>query len=227
MTSTISKTGFARLKNVSPARVSQWLSEGKLKPDALEGDGRNARIKVDVANAQLKKNLDLRQRFSNGLATRLDAVAPIPVPMAAAELDPTAPQPSLPLSSIDIIEEQFKREKLEILQRENRKGAEEEAARAGRYVDAKDVAVQMAKLVAQTVTVFDGGIPEVASALAAKFSIPQRDVLHAMRQEFRAIRQKAASSIRDGSASLPETIETETPAPVLMPEDIDVGREPQ
>jgi hypothetical protein len=50
----------------------------------------------------------------------------------------------------DPIEEQLKREKLEAVQRENRKRAEEEAARVGRYVDAQAASAQMAKIAGRT-----------------------------------------------------------------------------
>lgn len=203
----VSKADFARLKNVSRARVTQWISDKKIGPDALDGEGRSARIKVDVANEQLKHSLDLGQRLGNGLATRLGETPAVHEVIASAPL--AAPATAMAPSSIDVIEEAFKREKLEGVRRENRKRAEEEAARAGRYVDAQAASAQMAKIVAKTVTVFEGALPEIAGQLAAKFNLSQRDVLHLLRHEFRAVRLRAAGADREAAASLPATIEAE------------------
>ena len=201
--SVVSKSQYAVLKNVSPGRVTQWISEGKIDADALVGEGRGAKINVAVADQQLRRKLDLSQRLGNGLATRFPDQS-VQAPSAPA---PDAP-PAVP-SPIDAIEEAFKREKLEGLRRENRKRAEEEAARAGRYVDAQAAQAEMAKLVTKTVTVFEGALPEIAGQLAAKFSLSQRDVLHLLRHEFRAVRIRAAGAARDSAAEMPPTIETE------------------
>ena len=61
----VSKGQFAALRNVSPSRVSQWISEGKIKPDALVGEGRNAKINVAVATRQLRDSLDIGQLRRN------------------------------------------------------------------------------------------------------------------------------------------------------------------
>ncbi len=71
----VSKSEFAVLKNVSGARVTQWIKAGKIKGAALVGDGRGARINVALADEQLKKTLDLGRRLVNGAATRADAVS--------------------------------------------------------------------------------------------------------------------------------------------------------
>src|SRR6202044_1433319 len=55
---------------VSAARVSQWLSDGKLTGEAIVGHGLRARIRVDVARAQLKRRLDVNQRASEEAALR-------------------------------------------------------------------------------------------------------------------------------------------------------------
>lgn len=79
----LSKSAFARLRKVTPARVSQWLSEGKIGPEALAGEGRAAKIRVAVADAQLRQRLDLGQLAGNGRRTALslagDSAPPSPV----------------------------------------------------------------------------------------------------------------------------------------------------
>ena len=79
---TVSKAEFAEMSNVHPSRVSHWIKDGKIRGDAIAGEGRNARIVVAVAQKQLKSRLDPYQRLpgANGAGTRLDAV-----PAAAAQ----------------------------------------------------------------------------------------------------------------------------------------------
>jgi hypothetical protein len=200
----VSKTDFARLKNVSPARVSQWISGGKIDGKALVGEGRNARVDVEIASEQLRSRLDLSQSVGNGLGTRLDTaqVPPDLLRQGADAAPATAPRDSS-------IEEQFKRERLEGERRKNRREAEEEAARAGRFVDSQAMRVEVAKVAGRVVSVIDGGLPEMASAIAAKFSLPQRDVLHILRTEFRNVRQRAANGLRTSAAAAPALVEAE------------------
>ncbi|WP_409188430.1 hypothetical protein [Bradyrhizobium sp. RDM4] len=68
----------------------------------------------------------------------------------------------------------------------------------------------MLKIAGRTMTIIDGALPEIASALAAKFSLPQRDVLHLLRGEFRQVRERAASSLRSAAADLPPVIEADS-----------------
>jgi hypothetical protein len=49
-------TQFAALAGVTPGRVSQWLADGKISPEALVGRGHRARICVAVALGPLRRN---------------------------------------------------------------------------------------------------------------------------------------------------------------------------
>jgi len=183
----VTKSAFASLIGVSAGRVSQFLSEKKIFGDALVGEGRCARIRVSVACQQLKRNLDISQRFGNGITTRLDQ--PLPV----SEVGPPA----------DPIEEQLKREKLEQLQRLNRKAAREEAEKVGKLTDSDLARQQMGRIAAQVVTIFEGSAAEVANTIAATFNLPPRDVVHLVRGEFRKVRASAAKALRRGVDGVP------------------------
>lgn len=213
---TLSKGEFARLINVSPGRVSQYITERKLTGDALVGEGREQRINVEIAKAQLRDRLDINQRCGNGLDTRLKAAVPAPPPALPSPASP----PTAPVG--DGIEDQIKRERLETLQRQNRKLAEEEAARSGRYVDAESVKQQLGRLAGQMVTVFESALPELATAIAAQWKLPQRDVLHLIRAEFRKIRMTTSASLSASTADVPATIEE-----AIEDDDADEEDEPQ
>jgi hypothetical protein len=209
----IPKSVFAQRRNVSKGRVSQWISEGKISGAALVGEGRAARIRESVAVAQLRQKLDSNQVAGNGLMTRLDAPAPIAVnvPAAAPPATPT-PAASSDESVRDPIEEQIKRERLEQLRRQNRKNAEEEASRAGLLVNAEISQQQFGKIAVQLVTIFDGALSSFAASISARFQVPQRDVLHLLRSDFRKVRGDATAAVRRLAAAMPATVEQELAA---------------
>ena len=212
----VSKSEFARLCNVVPGRVTQWISEKKIYGDAIVGEGRFAQIRVSTARTQLKRQLDIGQRLGNGLSTTLDgppaAATQIEAPLdSGAEVLPfqrPAPPQDLPR---DPIEEQIKRERLETARRTNRKMAEEEAARNGRYVLADDARREIGKSIAQVLTSTEGWNSELASKISAKFALPQRDVLHLIRGEFHNFRASLSAAMRQQAEALPEMIEEEIP----------------
>lgn len=201
----VSKGKFAELKNVSPGRVSQWIAEGKIGVDALVGDGRKARIRVSVANEHLRRKLDPIQSVANGLDTRLAAVAEPP------QGETVAPPAGARAADIDPIEEQIKRERLEGIRRDNRKKAEDEGARAGRYVLADDVRQQMGRIVSEMESAFEGELGAFASAIAAEYQLSQRDVLHLLRAQRRVSRERTSAAYQQAAEKLPEMIEVTAP----------------
>jgi len=67
----------------------------------------------------------------------------------------------------------------------------------------------MGRIAGQMVTIFDTALAEIAAATAARFALNQRDVLHLMRTEFRAIRTRAAVARREVAEALPVLVEDE------------------
>ena len=205
----IPKGEFARRRGVTPGRVSQWIKEEKIFGPALVGEGRHAKIVEEIAVAQLRQQLDVSQMTGNGLGTRLD------VDNQAIETDSSQQLSDLSFFTDPhvspagaTIEDRIKHEKLEALKRANRAKAIEEAERAGRFVDANDAAIEMRRIAAQLMSVFEGGLPDIAAAIAANWQLPQRDVLHLMRSEFRAVRAAAATALQKTGQTMPQTCET-------------------
>lgn len=196
-----SKGDFARRCNVSPGRVSQWIASGQIGPDALVGEGRSAQILVDKALSQLKRRLDIGQRFGNGLGTRLDA-SPSSAPIVVSgDAPPLSVQPDLP--PVDSTEERIKQAKLKEIEFRNRQAAEEEAKREGRYVLAWETRKALGQTAVEMLTIFEGSLDDLASAIGARFELPQRDVLHLLRTEFRSVRTKAAEAMRRRADAAP------------------------
>lgn len=183
----VSKGEFARRRHVSAARVSQWISEGKIHGPAIVGEGRGAQLDEEVACQQLEQRLDIDQRHSgNGLKTTL-------LPTAGGEVPPA-------YTVADKIAEQ----RLELLQRQNREKATQEALTHGLLCETADARQATGRQIAQVIARVEGALPEIASELAAQFKLPQRDVLHALRGSWRKIRKDAAIEARERAEPLPE-----------------------
>jgi hypothetical protein len=199
----VRKSEFASMRNVSPGRVTQWISAGQIGPEALVGAGRNARINVQIANAHLRERLDPGQRFGlNGITTRLDdAPAPAPPPPAPRET-PLAPPPV-----VDTIEARIKAEKLRQAELTTRRAEEQDRLSRGVYILARDARDENTRVAAKMFEAFDGAITDFASAISAKFKVPARDVTHLLRAEMRKVRERAAAEFATLAAAEPETID--------------------
>lgn len=208
-----SKGEFARRRNVSPGRVSQWISEGKISGAALVGEGRSARIRESVAVQQLRGKLEPMQMTGNGLSTRLDAPPPTAdvLPLAPAAAPPAAASavpPSTPPAG-DTVEDKIKAARLEALERANREAERDEAVKSGRLTDIELATRITGREAARLISLFEGALSNFATAIAAEFKLPQRDVLHQLRGEFRKVRADAAAAARKEAEALPSTVEVE------------------
>lgn len=187
----ISKAEFARRRNVSPGRVSQWLAEGKIHGAAIVGEGRNALIDEELGCQQLGQKLDIDQRHANGLRTNLEAATEPPAPEKASPFEP---------STTDKIAEA----RLELLQRQIRDKETEEAVQLGLLTETAEARRVTGQQIAQVIARVEGALPEIASRLAAVFKLQQRDVLHELRGAWREVRQAAAIEARERAEPLPE-----------------------
>lgn len=201
---TLSKADFARRIGVSDTRVSQMVREGLIGPDALVGQGPRARIIVERAAAQISARRNVGQAVGNGLMTDLgDATG-----FAGDMLPPRSAVSGL----AQVVAENdtaklIQLERLEQEKRKNRRETIEEAERLGRLVPADEMAREVAKAGQRLVNTFTGMAPDIANAISAKFGLPQRDVLHLVKQVMTEKRAGAAESERSLAESMPETIE--------------------
>jgi hypothetical protein len=208
MEGAVSKGEFAAIIGVSPGRISQYLTEGKISSAALHGSGRNAKIIVEQAKADLRLTLDVAQRLGNGIETRLDADASDagspPVGQGGSRAAAGIKDPQ----QISGIDHEIKQQKLEQLRRANRNAALADAQASGSLIETDTSRAGMLRVASGMLLVFEGGLTDLASAIAAEFKLPQRDVLHLMRREFRKVRENAAKQVRAEAIELPETVET-------------------
>ena len=204
----MTKGAFAAHIGVSAGRISQYIAEGKIYGEALEGDGRSAKIRPAIARQQLQKTLEPSQRFGvNGVAVLKSAAQPA---LQLAQSDgASAPPPRLTFT--DDVADQLAAERLRQQQITTARLEREEALEVGRYMRTDDARRQTVRAVSEAFKVMEQGIPEMAKAIAAQFGVPMHDATHALLKAFREVRAKKAAAFRSSADELPEHIEDEQP----------------
>ncbi|KZL02277.1 MULTISPECIES: hypothetical protein [unclassified Pseudovibrio] len=225
MTRLVSKSEFARECDVSPARVSQWINEGKISPDAIVGEGRRAKINADLAVQQVYSRRDVGQSLGNGKDTQLandttqhtPAAQAQPAPVQhAMKLEGEVPAPRPSASANGALDEtkkdadaiqRFKRLKLE---REAEDDLEERLLRRGEFMRTEDANAEMARIVTQIMRSFEGGLKQFAADLSSEFGVSGRDVQHTLMRSFRSVREgihKRLEQDADMDADLEEPVD--------------------
>jgi hypothetical protein len=202
---TLSKGDFAAHIGVSPGRVSQMIASRMIGPDALDGEGRAAKVIVARAVEQIRSKRDIGQSLGNGISTRLDRPDDLAGQGKGTEPPPAAGEKQERPPSVD---DELKQERLQAERRRNRIAAEEEATRRGQLVDAVQVRAEMTRLARAVDEENAGMLSDFATAVAAEFQLPQRDVLHLLRRIRSEKKGQSAERARRRAASLPETAET-------------------
>ena len=98
------------------------------------------------------------------------------------------------------VDAKIKAEKLKQNEILTRKQEMEELTRHGKWMVADEVIGEMNRLVAEMIRIFEGFLPDLASAIAAKFQLSQREVLPLLRAEFRQAREQLVATRRAAEA---------------------------
>ncbi|MEO1989641.1 MAG: hypothetical protein ABGX47_23780 [Martelella sp.] len=195
----VSKGDFAAMISVSPARVSQFLKDGKIHGPALEGEGHRSRIHPDIAIRQLAISIDPAQGYgANGKAALARP--------AKQESFRTQPAPTVPVTDVfadKLAQERLKQQKLKTAQMERAEKAE-----AGIYMLTAAARAEMTGAVSDAFKVMEQGIPDMATAIAEEFGIPQRDAQKTLLRKWRDIRARAAKDFREQSEGVEDTLVT-------------------
>lgn len=191
----ISKSEFAARVNISPGRVSQLISEGKIGPDAMRGEGRGAKLVLEIALEQFRGSRSIGQALGNGAHARTFLPEAAPLGGAAPEAAPGLPADSL-LPVTDPVADRIQRERLEQERIKTERMRREEALAEGRYMLADEAVAQMSQVASTVVRVFEGGLADMAGAISARFELPHRDVMHELQKAFREVRGRASAAHR-------------------------------
>jgi hypothetical protein len=205
------KGQFAKRKKRAASSISAWIAEGKITSAALIGTGSRARIWVEQAEADLAAALVPSQQWSQEFPANERSSVKASATGLPARSTGEFPQliPSPALSDLEIDRARRAKADADIAEHNVRMAKQRELLERGRLVNAKAAAAQMSKLVGQTIAVLEGALPQMAMAMANRFSVPNRDALHELRLCFRNARAAAAAQALDEAAQMPEFIEVQ------------------
>lgn len=183
---TVTKGDFAGMVGRTPAAVSQWIAAGKLHGAALVGDGRRAKIAVDVALQQLGMNLDLGQQLAQSR------------PLIGRSTVAT----SVDTDQARLLKARADREEL-ALKVDQARAAE----MAGRWMVGDDARNTWSKELASLIQSMESWLVTGAvSDVAALESKAPREIARVLRSGFRTLRQRLSDQAARGIA-LVETID--------------------
>ena len=77
----------------------------------------------------------------------------------------------------------------------------------GRYVEADAARREMGAIAGRLVASLEGGLPSLADAVADRFQLPPRDVLHVLRTAWLALRTRLAGETAAAANVGPEVVE--------------------
>ena len=184
--------------NVTRARISQYVSEGKLT-GCFIGEGRQRRFDLDQVRTALNKSLDPGQLLGNGADTRralrhLPEAGPKPAPKTDRALTATDPD-RYELARIQVTEEDARRKR-----RDNQRDE-------GLWVLAEEVQRHTARALAGELSQIDGFLREAARALADAHGIDARAARKTLTDQWRAHRTARSRQAADlaEAATMTET----------------------
>jgi hypothetical protein len=178
--------------NLSRARISQYLSEGKLD-GCFHGEGRDRRFDPDKVAQALQIRLDQGQMLGNGAATK-EALRRIARP--ADTPDPDDPPPRRPdgvLSRNDpdryeLARAQKVEEEARLLRRRNQEAE-------GTMVLAAEAARQTTRLLAQEVAEFESVLRDGARRIADQLGVDFKTARALLTEVWRAHRQARSDQL--------------------------------
>ncbi len=203
MKTVLSKAEFAKHVGRSRSCISGWIKDGKISADALIGDGREARIWVQRAKADLARALDPSQQVAQAMPIAFDA-REIPLPDDGPKSG--APTQTPPTSERE--RDLARRAKADADKAEH----DEEAARRrlavdeGRYVLAEEAAAAWGKEISKVLAAIEGFMTmSLPRLLADEIGADWRVISTISRNQWRALR----AQLSDDAKARREAIENE------------------
>lgn len=181
----VTKTAFADITGVTAGRVSQWIADGKISGKALVGRGHRARIRIDVAQKQLNRNLDVSQHLGAHGRAKLNGNG----------------------AEADQVVDGIRRAKLKQLRLGNDKLTAEAAVRSGRYIRTDDAQLQIGRVNARWLSLLDAALIDFANVVVRSKPATTRDALLALRAAWHQIREREAKVRNREAAAMPPLIE--------------------
>lgn len=197
------KSEFATIVGRHPAFVTRAIAEGKISGDALIGEGRSSRIRVDAALAQLAIKLDLGQQLAQANPIiPLPAQSSIVPPSGAVTVGTVERAAGADTSAPAAADDPLAQERAEQVRLRNanlraqiERGAREDALSAGALVDATAVARALSRQLQPLMSIFDELPAAIAKPMSEQFGIDYPTALIAVKAATRRHRLAAAERL--------------------------------
>lgn len=188
MSASLNAKELAERLGLSKARISQYVSQGKLA-GCFSGDGRARRFDFAKVAEALGQRLDLGQMMGNGAETKRviksaatapenqPTTGPVPAPMPRAAVEPR---------EIDAYDDA----RTQIAQQDARRKTRDNEREEGRWVLAEEVQRNTANLMAQEIAQFELLLRDSARAVADQFGVDFREVRQLLMGQWRDHRGK-------------------------------------
>lgn len=194
-------TQLAQRLGVSKARVSQYVSSGKLD-GCFSGDGRLRTFDEAKVLAALGRALHPGQMMGNGAQTRANIRNLQGLSDAGTEVAPVRPQMAdrnqdgvLPLTDAD----RYELARIQKAEEEARRLRRQNAAEEGLYVLASEVERNVARLLAQEVSEFETVLRDGARAVADAYGVDFRSVRKTLVDAWRDHRRGRTAELMAGA----------------------------
>jgi hypothetical protein len=199
----VNATELATTLNVTKARVSQYVSEGKLA-GCYTGEGRARRFDLVACAKALGRNLDKGQMLGNGAETR-KALADLATGAMAGDRAPPPPAPPARRSDVEMSQNDPDRYELARTQK-----AEEEARRLrrqnaeaeGTYALVSEVNRQVAQQMAQEIGEFEAVLRDGARQVADVLGVDFKTVRQILTDKWRGHRATRAAQLTAQAESM-------------------------
>lgn len=188
-------TELAQALSLSKARISQYVSEGKLA-GCYQGEGRNRRFDLAAVQVALKKALHPGQMLGNGAETR-QALKTLTAahPVSAA---PAPPRTDRLLAENDL--DRYELAKIQSAEEDARRKRRENERDEGRWVLADEVQRQSAAILARELSQVEVMLREAARAVADRMGVDYRSTRKVLMDEWREYRSRRAAILGDTAA---------------------------
>lgn len=193
----LTASDLASRLGVSRARISQYVSEGKLA-GCYRGEGRARRFDLAACANALGRRLDSAQMLGNGATTRrklaqIAARPDVAEPRPQAPGDRAVPQDGRQLPTGD--PDRYELARTLKAEEEARRLRRQNLAEEGIWVLASEVELRVARLMAQEIAAVETMLRDAAQAVADELGIEAPVVRHALVQSWRRHRSGRAEAL--------------------------------